>query len=63
MRRLDHCRHVPQLDLFRPDTPTLEWNQLPAEVRGKASRLMARMLRAQQRPRAHDEAAGGRDDE
>ena len=40
MRRLDHHRHVPQLDLFRPATPTLEWRQLPAEVRGKAARLM-----------------------
>ena len=37
MRRLDHLRHVPQLDLFRPDTPKLEWRQLPAEARGKAA--------------------------
>jgi len=59
MRRLDHHRHVPRLDLFRPTTPTLEWRQLPAEVRGKA----ARMLRERQHPRANDEPAGGRDDE
>ena len=63
MRRLDHRRHVPQLDLFRPTTPTLEWRQLPAEVCGKAARLKARMLRERQHPRANDEPAGGRDDE
>jgi hypothetical protein len=63
MRRLDHHRHVPQLDLFRRATPPLEWRQLPAEVRGKAARLMARMLRERQHPRADDEPAGGRDDE
>jgi hypothetical protein len=63
MRRLDRPRHAPQLDLFRPDTPTLEWRQLPAEVRGKATRLMARMLHERQHLRADDEATGGRDDE
>ena len=63
MRRLDHHHHVPQLDLLRPATPTLEWRQLPVEVRGKAARLMARMLRERQHPRADDEPAGGRDDE
>jgi hypothetical protein len=63
MRHLGHHRHVPQLDLFRPATPTPEWRQLPAEVRGKAARLMARMLREQQHPRADDEPAGGSDDE
>ena len=31
-------RHVPQLDLFRPDLAKVEWHQLPAEVRGKARR-------------------------
>lgn len=56
-------RQVPQLDLFRPDLPKLEWRQLPAEVRGKATQLMARMLRERQLPRADDEAAGGRGDE
>jgi hypothetical protein len=56
-------RQVPQLDLFRPDLPKLEWRQLPAEVRGKATQLMARMLRERQPPRTDDEAAGGREDE
>jgi hypothetical protein len=63
MRRLDHHRHVPQLDLFRRATPTLEWRQLSAEVRRKAARLMARMLRERRHPRTDDEPAGGRDDE
>jgi hypothetical protein len=63
MRRPNRPRHVPQLDLFRPDLPKLEWRQLPAEVRGKAMQLMARMLRERQPPEADDEAAGGREDE
>jgi hypothetical protein len=63
MRRLNRPRHVPQLDLFRPALPKLEWRQLPAEVRGKATHLKARLLRQRQRPRADDEPAGGRDDE
>jgi hypothetical protein len=40
MRRLDHRRHFPQLDLFRPAASTLEWHQLPVAVCGKATRLM-----------------------
>ena len=56
-------RQVPQLDLFRPDLPKLEWRQLPAEVRGKATQLMARMLRERQPPKTDDEAAGGCGDE
>jgi hypothetical protein len=63
MRRLNRPRHVPQLDLFRPVLPKLEWRQLPTEVRGKATHLMARLLRQRQPPRADDEPAGGRDDE
>jgi hypothetical protein len=63
MRRLDHPRHVLQLDLFRQDTPKLEWCQLPTEARGKATRLMARMLRERQRVRPNDEPVGGHDDE
>jgi hypothetical protein len=63
MRCLNRPRRVPQLDLFRPDLPKLEWHQLPAEVRGKATQLMARMLRERQPPRADDEPAGGRDNE
>ena len=63
MRRPERPRHARQLELFRPDTPKLEWRQLPAEVRGKATRLMARMLRERQRAEAVDEPAGGHDDE
>ena len=63
MRRLDHRRHVLQFDLFRPDSPTLQWHQLPVEVRGKATHLMAGLLREWQPSRADDEPAGGRDDE
>ena len=55
-------RHVPQLDLFRPDLSKVEWRQLPAEVRGKARQLMARMLRERKAPRAGDASAGGRDE-
>jgi hypothetical protein len=55
-------RHVPQLDLFRPDLAKVEWRQLPAEVRGKARRLMARMLRERRAPRADDAPAGGHDE-
>src|SRR6516165_2645006 len=44
MRRLSHPHHhLLQPDLFRPDTPKLEWRQLPTEARGKATRLMARL--------------------
>jgi hypothetical protein len=35
MRRLDRFCRVPQFDLFRSNTPKLEWYQLPAEVREK----------------------------
>jgi hypothetical protein len=48
MRRPELPRHARQLELFRPDSPKLEWRQLPAEVRGKATRLMARMLQERQ---------------
>jgi hypothetical protein len=44
MRRPERPRHARQLELFRADSPKLEWRQLPAEVRGKTTRLMARML-------------------
>jgi hypothetical protein len=63
MRRLNHPRHLLQPDLFRPDTSKLEWRQLPTEARGKATRLMARMLHERQRVRPDDEPAGGHDDE
>jgi hypothetical protein len=62
MRCPNRPRHVAQLDLFRPDLLKLEWRQLPAEVRRKATQLMARMLRETQPPKA-DEPARGRDDE
>jgi hypothetical protein len=43
-------RQVPQPDLFRPELPKLEWRQLPAEVRGKATQVIARMLRERHPP-------------
>ena len=45
MRRLDRHRLVLQPDLFRPSPPTVQWRQLPADVRRKATELVARMLR------------------
>jgi hypothetical protein len=61
MRRLDRHRLALQPDLFRPIPPTLEWRQLPSDVRRKATELMARMLREHRGAAA--EAAGGRDNE
>lgn len=62
MRRPERPRHARQLELFRSDdSPKLEWRQLPAEIRGKATRLMARMLR--QNLVARDRATGVHDDE
>ena len=52
-----------QLELFRPDSAKLEWRQLPAEVRGKTTRLMARMLHELQNLMARDRTTGGDDDE
>ncbi len=63
MRRPERPRHARQLELFRADSPKLEWRQLPAEVRAKTTRLMARMLQERQNLRAHDRATGGHDDE
>jgi hypothetical protein len=63
MRRLNHPRHHLQPDLFRPGSPKLEWRQLPTEARGKATRLMARMLQERQYVRPDEEPAGGHDDE
>ena len=63
MRRLSHPHHLLQPDLFRPDTPKLEWRQLPTEARGKATRLMARMLHERQNLMARDRTTGGDDDE
>ena len=63
MRRAQRPCHTQQLELFRPDSPKLEWRQLPAEVRGKAMRLMARMLHERQHVRPDEEPAGEHDDE
>jgi hypothetical protein len=63
MRRLDRPRLALQSDLFRPIPPTLEWRQLPSDVRRKATELMARMLRERWHRGAAAEAAGGRDHE
>jgi hypothetical protein len=63
MRCPERPRHTRQLELFRADSPKLEWRQLPAEVRGKATRLMARMLQERQKLRARDQATGEHDNE
>ena len=44
MRHLDRIR-VPQLDLFRPASPSPDRWQLPAETRERVLRLMAHLLR------------------
>ncbi len=62
MRHLDHV-HVPQLDLFRPASPSPNWRQLPAETRERVLRLMTRLLRERRNGRVHALAAGGRNDE
>jgi hypothetical protein len=61
--RPERPRHVRQLELFRPDTVKLEWCQLPAEARRKATRLMARMLLERQHLSGDEEPAGGHDNE
>jgi hypothetical protein len=63
MRRPERLRHARQLELFRPESPKLEWRQLPAEVRRKATCLMTRMLHEQQSLIARDRTTGGHDDE
>ena len=63
MRRPERPRHARQLELFRPDTPKLQWSQLPAQARGEATRLMARMLRERQNLMANEQPAGGLEDE
>jgi hypothetical protein len=62
MRHLDRV-HVPQLDLFRPANPNLDWRQLPADTRERALRLMMQLLRERRNRRVHPLAAGGRNDE
>jgi len=59
MRRLDRQRLALQPDLFRPIPPTLQWRQLPADVRRKATELVARMLRERWHRGAAEEVAGG----
>jgi hypothetical protein len=63
MRRQDRPCHARQLELFRPETPNLEWRQLPEDVRGTVARLMARMLWKRQQLGAGNQTAGGQDDE
>jgi hypothetical protein len=63
MRRPDRTRRAAQLDLFRSLRPTPDWRGLPAEVREKATDLLARLLRERQPPSRSDRAVGGRDDE
>ena len=62
MRHLDRV-HVPQLDLFRPASPSPNRWQLPAETRERVLRLMMRLLRERRNGRVHALAAGGRNDE
>jgi len=62
MRHLGRV-HVPQLDLFRPASPSPNWWQLPAETRERVLRLMTRLLRERRNGRVHALAAGGRNDE
>jgi hypothetical protein len=63
MRRPDRGPQAVQLDLFRPLCPSPDWGALPAEVREKTTRLMARMLRQRKARDGLDRAAGGTDDE
>jgi len=56
------CHHQAVLwDLFRPTPEWPIWSNLPPEVRQKATRLLARLLREQQtrhRSTAHGKEAG-----
>lgn len=63
MRRPERPLHAAQLDLFRADSREPDWRQLPVEAREKATRLIARLLRACQTQRAVARAGGGRNDE
>jgi hypothetical protein len=63
MRHGERPRHTRQLELFLPDGAKPEWRQLPVEVRGKATRLMARMLHERQHLMVCDRATGEREDE
>jgi hypothetical protein len=55
--------YVPQLDLFRPASPNLEWWQLPAETRERVLLLITQLLRERRDGRVHKLAVGGRNDE
>ena len=55
--RLTAAPALLQPDLFRPDSPKLEWRQLSTEARGKA-RLMARMVHERQRVRPDNSQRG-----
>jgi len=63
MRHDERPRHTRQLELFLPEGAKPEWRQLPAEARGKATRLMARMLHERHNLMASDQATGGPEDE
>jgi len=56
MRKKCHRRAV-LWDLFRPLPQQPAWSNLPAEIREKATRLLARLLRGQQGQR-HPTAPG-----
>jgi hypothetical protein len=45
MRRRKENRSSDQVGLFRPESPTPGWFDLKEEVRDKATRLLARLLR------------------
>ena len=63
MRRTNRAGQAKQYDLFRTGCPKPEWRELPAEVREKATRLMARLLRERYRRETGERPGGGRDDE
>lgn len=63
MLRLSRLPHAAQLDLFRPTRRKPDWQQLPLEVRARATRLLARSLRARQTQRAMNRTGRRQGDE
>ncbi len=57
-----HCREL-QLELFHPPRETPEWRTLPMEVRERARRLLARMLRMRPVQGGADETGRAASDE
>jgi hypothetical protein len=45
MRHTPSPQRATQFNLFHPRPKTLQWSQLPSEVRQNAVRLLARLLR------------------